>query len=405
MDIALNCILDASGLSYVAQQYFKLLEAQQVAVVPTWIMPPDRNAKEILGPIAEKMLLAASLKFSAPPLQLHCGMPDVRLLRSRAGAIASVVLEGNRLLPRSLLALKPVNAILVPSTFCKTTCLSSGFPKKKTFEVSYPLASDVWNMAVEPSLPRSGRFRFLWMNTWRERKGWDVMLRSYWQEFSDADNVELVLKSYVEDDRGESLQRVVSKAATRMGASRAKMAPVTCIDETMPADRIPGFMKSFDAYVSPHRSEGFGLNVWHAMALGVPVIATDYGGTTDFVKRDTAWPVKVEKMSRPSDLEKSLFSPYLSGITWAEPDGDDLRRQMRICFSNGKEARKRAVAGAQLVASKYDAKKILSGLSLAIETVLPGTWDKLRADAALAAAVKNTEKFESEDRPLTLLEI
>ena len=42
-------------------------------------------------------------------------------------------------------------------------------------------------------------------------------------------------------------------------------------------------MYSVDAYVSLHRSEGFGLTVAESMYLGKPVLSTTRSATTEFV--------------------------------------------------------------------------------------------------------------------------
>jgi glycosyltransferase involved in cell wall biosynthesis len=42
-------------------------------------------------------------------------------------------------------------------------------------------------------------------------------------------------------------------------------------------------MAACDAYVSLHRSEGTGLTITDAMALGKPVIATSWSGNMGFV--------------------------------------------------------------------------------------------------------------------------
>ena len=47
-------------------------------------------------------------------------------------------------------------------------------------------------------------------------------------------------------------------------------------------------MAACDCFVSLHRSEGFGLAMAEAMALGKPVIATNWSGNTDFMNPHNA---------------------------------------------------------------------------------------------------------------------
>ena len=47
-----------------------------------------------------------------------------------------------------------------------------------------------------------------------------------------------------------------------------------------------------DAFLSLHRSEGFGRGLAEALQLGLDVIATDYGGNTDFCTGPLAHPVR-----------------------------------------------------------------------------------------------------------------
>ena len=51
-------------------------------------------------------------------------------------------------------------------------------------------------------------------------------------------------------------------------------------------------MARCDCYVSLHRSEGFGLTLGEAMALGKPVIATGFCGNVDFMTPENSWLVR-----------------------------------------------------------------------------------------------------------------
>ncbi|HET9144328.1 glycosyltransferase, partial [Actinophytocola sp.] len=57
----------------------------------------------------------------------------------------------------------------------------------------------------------------------------------------------------------------------------------TIIAEDLTRDEMDSLLASCDIYVSLHRSEGFGMGMAEAMAMGKPVIATGYGGNTDFM--------------------------------------------------------------------------------------------------------------------------
>jgi glycosyltransferase involved in cell wall biosynthesis len=70
-----------------------------------------------------------------------------------------------------------------------------------------------------------------------------------------------------------------------------------------------------DCYVSLHHSEGFGLTLAEAMALGKPVIATGYSGNMEFMHTGNAYPVAFEMVT----LQQQA-GPFIQGASWAEPD-------------------------------------------------------------------------------------
>jgi glycosyltransferase involved in cell wall biosynthesis len=94
--------------------------------------------------------------------------------------------------------------------------------------------------------------------------------------------------------------------------------------ETMTAGELAGLFRSCDCYVSPHRTEGFGLTVAEAMALGLPVIATDYSGTVDFVSEEVGFPLRY----RLTEVDRD-YGPYPKGAIWSEPSREHLRELLR----------------------------------------------------------------------------
>lgn len=107
-----------------------------------------------------------------------------------------------------------------------------------------------------------------------------------------------------------------------------------------------------DVYVSLHRAEGFGLVLAEAMALGTPVIATNWSANTEFTNSDVACMVDYEMVA----LEKEL-PPYKKGWHWAQPDTRQAAEYMRRLrkdksFYNGLKERAAAFIAQKLNAAQ-----------------------------------------------------
>ena len=121
---------------------------------------------------------------------------------------------------------------------------------------------------------------------------------------------------------------------------------VTILDTVLSREDTLATIAACDAVISLHRSEGLGLLVAEAMALGIPVIATDYSGTTDLVSSSTGWPVD----ARLIPVEAGQY-PFAEGQVWADPDLDHAAWQMRRVVLDRDEAGRRAARASALVAS------------------------------------------------------
>jgi glycosyltransferase involved in cell wall biosynthesis len=92
----------------------------------------------------------------------------------------------------------------------------------------------------------------------------------------------------------------------------------------LPRARLNGLLAASDAVVSLHHSEGFGLVLAEAMALGKPVVATGWSGNMEFMDAANSCPVDYELVT----LDRS-HGGYPAGQRWAEPDVDHAARLMR----------------------------------------------------------------------------
>lgn len=100
---------------------------------------------------------------------------------------------------------------------------------------------------------------------------------------------------------------------------------------------LPKYLKISEVFTRPSRSEGMGNSFVEAMAAGIPVVATQEGGITDFL----------------FDPEKNPDKPS-TGLFATTNDPEDTARQLKR-FLEDAALRERCVANAKaLVMSQYD---------------------------------------------------
>ena len=123
---------------------------------------------------------------------------------------------------------------------------------------------------------------------------------------------------------------------------------VTLIERTLTRENTLSLIDACDSIVTLHRSEGFSLLVAEAMALGKPVIATDYSATTELVTPKTGWPVDCSL----TPVLDGMY-PFHEGQVWADPDIDHAAWQMRQVVEDQTEVERRAAAARTLISRTH----------------------------------------------------
>jgi glycosyltransferase involved in cell wall biosynthesis len=104
-----------------------------------------------------------------------------------------------------------------------------------------------------------------------------------------------------------------------------------------------------DCYVSLHRSEGFGLTVAEAMALGKPAIATAYSGNLEFMTEENSYLCPAQRSEVGPECE-----PYPASSHWSEPDLETAARLLRHVYTNPAEAREKGLRAANHLRRLHD---------------------------------------------------
>ncbi|AOS44930.1 Glycosyl transferases group 1 [Lacunisphaera limnophila] len=153
-------------------------------------------------------------------------------------------------------------------------------------------------------------FLFLYdLNSYSERKNPAAVLEAFRRSGLAGRGAALVIKVHNVPTNPADFARLREAVAALPGT--------TLITQTLARAEVYELESACDCFVSLHRAEGFGLALAECMHLGKPVIATDWSGTTDFIRPDNACPVRCV----PVTLDRT-HGPYTKGQTWAEPDID-----------------------------------------------------------------------------------
>lgn len=96
-------------------------------------------------------------------------------------------------------------------------------------------------------------------------------------------------------------------------------ADTLVIDAVLETPDLLKLKSMVDLYLSPHRSEGFGLNIFESLVLGVPALVSDYAGGRELL--GPSYPLLIRGQPAEVGVERG---PYRAHSIWFEPDVDDI---------------------------------------------------------------------------------
>jgi glycosyltransferase involved in cell wall biosynthesis len=158
-----------------------------------------------------------------------------------------------------------------------------------------------------------------------QRKNPVGLIEAFKQAFEPGEGPQLLIKTINAPLRPLAEEAVLWAAHGR--------EDIHIVDRSLSAGERDRLMAACDCYVSLHRSEGFGLTMAEAMAIGKPVIATGYSGNVDFMNVGNSYLV---------DHEIALVGPdceiYPPDGEWAQPSVAHAAQLMRRVWENPGEA-------------------------------------------------------------------
>ena len=207
-------------------------------------------------------------------------------------------------------------------------------------------------------------FKFLSVFRWSYRKGFDILLRAYLEEFSGEEDVSLVLVSrYVSGPEKEGIDKIIddfNAIKDSIDKKPNEFPNVVLYTDAVNERDMPKIYNSADAFVLISRGEGFGLPLVEAAACGLQVISSNCSGQTDFLNDENAYLVEpsgyIEADVNGALSHMAKLCRFYEGQTFPNFDRDSIdttKKHMRTVFEDENSGSDKANKLRKLIVNNY----------------------------------------------------
>jgi len=374
MNIIWSCPLDVSGYSQCGRDYTLCLD--HIGCNVKYETPVVSSLLDGLGidfELKNKLQTLIDKKFESAHVRVSHSVPDRFVIDKKATLnIGYTVVETEKIPDGWAFLCNKMDAIFTASAFCRDILVKNGVTVP-VFVIPHCHNIKEYSEVNSYNIGNRKAFNFLFMADMTPRKGWKHLVKAYCESFSPEDNVSLTFKVYYHDFSEKSKQRcknAIREVADVLGFQlNDNTAPFYFYGDCLPNKCIPRFINSFDAIVSPHSGEGWGLVCSQAMMLGKPVIATEYSGNLEFMNHDNSFLVPIKGFEKVPDDMVRINSNY-ANQEWAVIDPEELGHTMRQLYIDSHNAADIGIKGQQHMHKNFTYEPVGNQIKDAIEILL-----------------------------------
>ena len=242
--------------------------------------------------------------------------------------------------------------VWVPSAWGKRVLERNGVTADKVDVVPEGVSAAIYHPYLRGERPkRPDKFKFLIVGKYEARKGYSELLEAFARVFRDRNDVELLIKAdffLKHDQKKQQLERQVSDL---------RLSNVKLLWGAWPEQQLFALFNHADAFVFPSKAEGWGLPLIQALACGLPTLATDYSGQSEYLGgvADRFIPIEYS-LEAIADPEFLSFWPPENGMAgnWAKPSIDSLTDGLARIFDEYDRYRDNALSASQVIRRSFD---------------------------------------------------
>jgi glycosyltransferase involved in cell wall biosynthesis len=280
--------------------------------------------------------------------------------------IGMTMLECDRIPGHWVQKCNQMNQVWVPSTFNRETFIKSGVRQDRIRVVPIGVDTTHFHPGTEKLniLDLEDRFIFLSNFEWIPRKGYDLLVKAFVDEFSVFDRVALVIKTYNGSQFDPTGQRIDQNLKSIIKEMDKKHPPlIELITHGLSSQQMPSFYSLGNCYIIPTRGEGWNLPALEAMASGLPVITTNWSAHLDFINRENGYLIDIERLE-PIPRFGIPNDRIYNNSQWAVPSYTNIRKWMRYVFENPNDVQQKGIIARDYVEKNW-------GINHMIEKVIP----------------------------------
>lgn len=186
--------------------------------------------------------------------------------------------------------------------------------------------------------PNVKSFVFVSVFGWNYRKGYDVLLKAYFDEFSSDDDVSLLIMSRYQGGTSKFHKNKIKEDIEKImeGFPNKNLPHIVRYNQILPEKDMPKLYRAANCFVLYSRGESSCLTPVEGALCGLPVIMTNLSGQRMYLREDNSYLVEMDKLEH---LQSGLSNVHFWDgqqfpLLTSTKVHNDARKSMRFLYDS-----------------------------------------------------------------------